>query len=318
MQHEFYFSVIVTSFNRRELLEQVLLALEEQTLDKSLFEVIVVDDGSTDDTVDFLERYKNRAKLNFTYISKENEGQGIARNRGFEVSDGYIIQFLQDDIIPEPNFLEEHKKVHDIFTTENFICLGNTTWHPSLDVNNYMRFLEDIGMQFKYGSLDKAKIIDPKLGVRLASYKFFYTSNISLKRTLFEKQKFNEKFKQYGWEDIELGYRLEHEEGAVILYNPKAKAYHIHQMSENDLPEKMKQIGKSAILANKINKKMKAVPSFFKRICFRTVTNPLILHVLKQLSQGSSEKHLTNMKKLYYYACMKKWFLKGLKAGKRS
>ncbi len=173
-------------------------------------------------------------------------------------------------------------------------------------------------MQFKYGSLDKAKIIDPKLGVRLASYKFFYTSNISLKRTLFEKQKFNEKFKQYGWEDIELGYRLEHEEGAVILYNPKAKAYHIHQMSENDLPEKMKQIGKSAILANKINKKMKAVPSFFKRICFRTVTNPLILHVLKQLSQGSSEKHLTNMKKLYYYACMKKWFLKGLKAGKRS
>lgn len=316
---EFALSVIIPTYNRREILEQTLEALEEQTMDKDLFEVVVVNDGSTDDTLEFLERYKNRAKLHFTYLSKENEGQGIARNRGVEASDGHVILFLGDDSIPLPDFLEEHKRVHDKFSTENFMCLGHTTWHPSLQITPYMLFLESIGMQFKYADLERSKIIDPELGVRFASHKYFYTINISLKRNLFEKQKFDERFKKYGWEDIELGYRLEKEEGAILLYHNRAKTYHMHQLDDSELEKRMKQIGKNARMARKINPQVKTLPSMPKRLLFRVLSNPLVLTCIKGLVRPEHYKQhtLAWQLKLYYFALMKKYFLKGMGEVKR-
>ncbi len=317
MNNTFYFSVIIPTYNRRDILEETLEALEHQTLDKELYELIVVDDGSTDETADLLERYKNRAKLHFTYISKKNEGQGIARNRGFDVSDGHIVLFLGDDIIPKPDFLAEHKKVHDKFATENFIVLGHTTWHPDLEINSYMRFLEKVGMQFKYDELEKAKLIDPLLGVRLATYKHFYTSNISLKRSLFEKQRFDERFKKYGWEDIELGKRLEEEEGAVILYTNKARAHHMHQLEPSELEKRMVQIGKNAYRAHKINPRLGIVPGPLKRIAFWLFGLPPITMILKKLYTPKEDGSLQFFEYWYYYSLMKRYFLKGLRKGRK-
>jgi len=317
---EFIFSVIIPTFNRRDIIEQTLFALEAQTMDKELFEVIIVDDGSTDDTADFLERYKNRAHLHFTYLSKKNEGQGIARNTGFDVSEGKYVLFLGDDHIPLPDLLEEHRRVHDKFKTENFVCLGHTTWHPDLEVNDYMRFLEDVGAQFKYKALDKAKLVDPTLGLRLANHKFFYTGNISLKRSLFKKHRFDENFKKYGWEDIELGFRLEREEGAVILYNPQARALHYHQQEESEMEKKFIQIGKNAVRAEKVNKHFKIVPGFFKRMAFRLISNPLSVGIIKKFIHphpAAHENKLQFWKKLYYYALMKRYYLRGIKQGRR-
>ena len=317
---EFYFSVIIPTYNRREILEKTLKALEEQTLSKEIFEVIVVNDGSTDDTADFLERYKNRGLLNFTYVSKENEGQGIARNTGFDISDAKILVFLGDDCIPAPNFLEEHQVVHDKYFTENFICLGLTTWSSEIEVTPYMLFLEDIGMQFKYKALENAKLIDYQMQLRMADHRFFYTSNISLKRTLFERQQFHPGFKKYGWEDVELGFRLIQDEGAVILYNPNAKCSHVHHMTVDNMKERMIAVGKSAKRAATINKRLKIRPGILKTIFFALIALPPILLILKKIADkatSTSTKQLPFALKVYYYALMKKWFLVGLHLRKR-
>ncbi len=316
--HEFYLSVIMPTYNRVATLEKTLLSLEEQTLSKDLFEVVVVDDGSTDGTKEFLERYSNRGRLHLTYACKENEGQGIARNVGYQISDGHVLVFLQDDTITTPTLLEEHKKVHDTFATHNFICLGNTTWDPALDINPYMLFLEKSGMQFAYGALEKAKLIDPVLQLREATFNHFYTSNISMKRTLFEKQQFNPKFKKYGWEDIELGYRMVTEERAVILYNSKAKALHHHQLYEEELPKRMMQIAKNAKRAEKISPSLHVIPSWWKRIIFGIIGSVPAVTLLKTLAgDQNGKKNLTFFAYLHYYALIKRYFLAGLTPSKK-
>lgn len=313
--HEFFISVIIPTYNRRDILERTLKALEEQTLGKKYFEVVVVNDGSTDDTDDFLERYKNRGSLHFTYIKKENEGQGIARNTALAHTDGNVVLFLGDDIIPDPDFLEQHWKVHQKYFTENFVCLGFTTWHKEQNITACMLFLEKVGMQFKYTALEKSKIIDYDLHLRAASHKYFYTSNISMKRSLFERQHFDPRYKKYGWEDIELGFRLEKDERAVILYNPEAKAYHVHETDVPDMARRMEQVGKSARASMRINKRLKILPNPFKKFIFRIISLPPVFTFLEKNAKRtppSKEVPLPFGLYMYYYALMKKHFLKGL------
>lgn len=317
-QHEFLISVIIPTYNRRDALEKTLLALEKQTLPKKYFEVIVVNDGSTDDTHEFATRYNNRGALHFTYIQKENEGQGIARNTALSHSDGLVVLFCQDDIFPAENFLEEHWKVHEKYFTENFICLGKTTWSPELEITPCMIFMEEIGMQFKYGALEKKAVCDVELGLREAPYPFFYTSNLSMKRSLFEKESFDPKFKKYGWEDIELGLRLHSKQHAMILYNERAFAYHYHHLDISDLKKRMEQVGKSAKLAVKINPELQSIiPTGVKKMLFSFIATDMVIDFLEKRAQPffqSAKKPLPFWLKAYFYALMKKHFLKGLHA----
>lgn len=315
--HHFTLSVILPTFNRVDTLARTLAALEKQTLPKEEFEVIVVNDGSEDGTDSFLERYKNTGKLNFSYLTKENEGQGIARNAGLALADGYIVVFTQDDHIPDPGFLAEHKRVHEVYATHNFMCLGYTTWHPELDITPYMRFLESSGMQFAYHRLAKRKLIDPMLGVRLADYHFFYGGNISVKRLLLEKHKFDPRFKKYGWEDIELGWRLEKEEHAILLYHRGAKAFHYHQQEESEMAKRMKQVGRSARLAQKVAPKMRITPPWWKHAIFWCIANGVAKTLVEKLTLWMERKWppatpLPLSRKVRYYVTMKHYFLAGL------
>ena len=92
------------------------------------------------------------------------------------------------------------------------------------------------GHQFAYEKLESKKF---------ANYNFFYTSNISVKRSLLMRNPFDTRFSSYGLEDIELGYRLTKKEGLILHYNPKAIAYHNHPMDEKGLADRMRNIGKS-------------------------------------------------------------------------
>lgn len=317
LHHRFAISVIITTYNRVDILARTLAAYEKQTLPRDEFEIIVVNDGSDDGTDGFLERYKNQGRLNFSYISKENEGQGIARNAGLKLCDGYIVLFTQDDHIPDPSLLFEHKRVHEAFATHNFMCLGYSTWHPELDINPYMRFLEASGMQFNYGALEKRKLIDPVLGLRLADFHFFYGGNISLKKLLLDKHQFDPRFKKYGWEDIELGHRLESKEHATLLYHRAAKAFHYHQQEEDQLPKRMRQTGKNARLAQKIAPRMRIAPPWWKHIIFWIMANKGSLWLVKKTTLAMEKrwpptKPLPFSRYVRYYISMKHYFLVGL------
>jgi glycosyltransferase involved in cell wall biosynthesis len=87
-----FFSVIIPTFNRRHLFEIALKSVRNQTYKD--FEVIVVDDGSTDQTNEVI---KNFADARIKYLYQENHGVSHARNRGINISRGKFIAFLDSD-----------------------------------------------------------------------------------------------------------------------------------------------------------------------------------------------------------------------------
>ena len=101
------FSVIVPTYNRKKLLEKCISSLLCQTIDRSSYEVIIVDDGGTDDTEEMI---KKKFKDSVKYFRQANSGPAKARNVGIDNSVGSIIAFTDDDCAVDKNWLYEIKK----------------------------------------------------------------------------------------------------------------------------------------------------------------------------------------------------------------
>ena len=274
-------SVIIPTHNRAETLKICLKKLiAQQGVD---FEVIVVDDGSTDDTERVVRNFQfpiSNFQINpkseirnpkLQYIHQPASHQAVARNRGVKEAKGDVIVFIGDDIFVEPGFLQKHHDRHTEYPDENVVVLGHTTWDPNIKINSYMRFLEDSGWQFGY------KFLNPGMIGKIEPYKFFYTSNISLKKSFFKKEWFDEDFKFYGWEDIELGYRLWKRHGMEIYYEPQAIAFHHHELQPSDLPKKMQSVGKSAVHFERLQPDIQIIPKGLKGLAIKTASNKSFL-----------------------------------------
>jgi glycosyltransferase involved in cell wall biosynthesis len=93
-----YVSVIIPTYNRKEILLKCLTSLESQSYPLDRFEIIVVDDGSSDGTIQLIEEYSKKSKIKIKIIAQENAGPGLARNLGVQNSAGEILGFTEDDI----------------------------------------------------------------------------------------------------------------------------------------------------------------------------------------------------------------------------
>lgn len=107
-----FFSIIVPLYNRPQEIDELLHTLSKQTYLQ--FEVLVIEDGSTNDAKNIVSSYSE--KLDISYFYKENEGQGFARNYGFARAKGdYFVVFDSDCLIPEhyldtvKDYLLEHQ-----------------------------------------------------------------------------------------------------------------------------------------------------------------------------------------------------------------
>ena len=302
-------SVIIPTYNRVKILEKTLNFLEEQSLSLKDFEVIVINDGSEDYTKEWLESYQK--KLNLVVLNQKNAGQGNARNNGLKKAQGKIILFLGDDMLPSnKDFLKTHLKIHKKHPEQRIAVLGKIDWPPDLRLNDYMKWMTNGssifgkfgGHQFAYEKLDRGKKPD---------FNFFYTSNLSLKKKILGKEPFDLDFSKYGWEDIELGYRLQKQKGMKMICSPEAITYHEHPMDSSGLKNRMIAIGKSAHIIDKKYPELKKLPSFWKKCAFYLLSNPVSLALIWIINLLTA-KHL---QALYYYALSKKYFLKGVNQG---
>ncbi|QVW36680.1 glycosyltransferase family 2 protein [Geobacter sulfurreducens] len=98
-------SVVVCTYNRAELLNQCLRSLAEQSLDSMQYEVIIVDNNSTDNTREIVTRYLEDNK-HFRCVSEPRQGLSIARNKGLQEAQGRYLAFIDDDAKASPNWLE--------------------------------------------------------------------------------------------------------------------------------------------------------------------------------------------------------------------
>ncbi len=223
-------SVIIPTHNRERVLCKCLKALNNQTYPTEKYEIIIINDGSTDGTEEMLEGLEIKPAL--VYIYQEQTGPAGARNRGIENAQGEYIIFIDDDIIVTPEFIERHLQKQK--ENEKVIVHG-----PVIYTNNPDN-----------PTSEEQKITD-------FSRAFFATGNVSIrKKYLLEAGLFNENFQEYGWEDLELGYRLQNMRLKAVK-EPEASGFHLKDsFSMERLPailKKEKARGRTAVVFCQIN-----------------------------------------------------------------
>jgi hypothetical protein len=204
-------SAVLCTFNRAELLSRALDSMVAQTLDKSDFEVIVIDDGSSDDTRQVVDSFEHRLPIRYAY--QTNAGLGSAKNHGIYCSQAPILLFLDDDDICSPTLFAEHLKTHAKYPDSRFAVLGYTALDPILTQKPLLHYVTEVGYYlFSYPNLKDGDVLD---------YTCFWGGRSSCKRKfLIDHGVFNPVFR-FGCEDIELGYRLS-KHNLRVVYNAQA------------------------------------------------------------------------------------------------
>jgi len=227
-------SVIICTYNRADLLKQVLESLRSQTLPQSEFEIILIDDGSSDNTREIVESFQSCLPLKYFY--QRNAGLASAKNHGIFAAHGRIVLFLDDDDIATPTLLEEHLKTHHEYPLENYAVLHYTRCSPGLTVTPLMHFITEIGcFLFYYPHIKHGDVLD---------YTFFWGGRSSCKRAfLIKRGVFNPVFR-FGCEDIELGYRLSKFDLRVV-YNSRGVSEMIRPLTFDDFCRRLIKQGGS-------------------------------------------------------------------------
>lgn len=206
--------------NRGYDLAKTLRLYDQQDIEQP-FELIAVDDGSTDNTYQVLSSYRpERYVLRVERLS-ENRGPAAARNHAIALACAPLILFVGDDILPESWLLRGHLTAHRRYRNENIAILGKVVWSPQLPVNTLMKHIDGIGaQQFSYHYFQDGREYD---------FRHFYTANISIKRSflLSEPKWFDTDFRFAAFEDAELAYRLSRH-GLRIIYASMLVGYHTH------------------------------------------------------------------------------------------
>jgi glycosyltransferase involved in cell wall biosynthesis len=207
-------TIQLCTYNRAALLERVLDACFEQTVGAQAYEVVLVNDGSTDGTGEVIARARERATCPFVVIDQVNSGLAKGRNAGIARAGGERIIFTDDDVLPLPNFVEEHLRSHEK--------------HPLAIVR---------GAAINVESFDD--LPPPIWNIKHYSGNFFWTTNVSVPLvTIRAIGGFNESFSEYGWEDIDVGLRLRFG-GVRAVFNARALAYHYKPRPRSGNVEKM-------------------------------------------------------------------------------
>ncbi|NQT27601.1 glycosyltransferase [candidate division KSB1 bacterium] len=113
-----FFSVIVPSYNRLDEIQALVASLKVQTFLKSRFETIVVDDGSTDGTVDWVQANQELLEMNLRCIQQDHQGPGAARNLGMSKAQGQYFVFIDSDCTAPPDWLE---RIHAVLEADSSI-----------------------------------------------------------------------------------------------------------------------------------------------------------------------------------------------------
>ncbi|MEX2459116.1 MAG: glycosyltransferase family 2 protein [Actinomycetota bacterium] len=230
-------SVVIPTYNRAASLDALLRSLADQA-GPGPFEVLVVDDGSTDETPRIAERWSD-GPLPFEYVRLEHRGPAGVRNEGLRRARGEVVAFIDDDERADPAFVAGHRAAHAEHPRPDQGVLGFVDWAPEVRITRFIRWLDRSGLQFNYPFLSPGRIT-PVYGA-------FVTANLSVKRAFLVEGDllFDERFPYPAFEDTELGWRLE-QAGYELHYHPEILALHARQFSLKEFARRMERVGESA------------------------------------------------------------------------
>lgn len=203
-------SIIIPVFNAEKTIKDTLRALEKQEgIARKDFEVIAVDDGSTDKTIQMARKFRN-VKL----LKQKHKGPAAARNLGARKAKGDVIVFTDSDCVPESNWLKE---MLEPFKDKEIIGVQGAykTKQKSLIA--------------RFGQAEIEERYDKMLNFRFVDWIGTY-SGAYRKKEFLKAGGFDESFPIASGEDPDLSFRMA-KKGKKLVFNPKAIVYHRHPES---------------------------------------------------------------------------------------
>ena len=227
-------SVVIPTFNKVALLEQTLEALSRQDVNPDTsWEIVVVNDGSSDGTRDFLKTLAESGGVNLVVVDPPgNVGRARARNLGARAASGTRILFLDDDIVAPPGLLRAHLDILE--SRPDCGTIGYAVTEPSLVDGPHFHYLDSRGVA--------------RLNPGPAPGRFFVTQNAAVPRQAFlDAGGFDEEFSTYGFEDMEVAFRLEDKAGIKFLSLVAPVPVHVHHHTLDQYLAKKVECGRYSL-----------------------------------------------------------------------
>jgi len=215
MEKNAFVSIIIPTYNRKELLGKAVISLLNQSYPKNSYEIIVVDDGSTDGTEELIRVLEKENPLSLKYIYQKNRGPAVARNLGIKSAHGEVVAFCDSDCVASNNWLEEIIKGYG---NDEIAGIGGTIRAIPTDsiVSQYCGYIR---MNEKPGVLEKTGTT------------YLITGNASFRKNcLVSVGGFDKRYNLPGGEDPDICYRLERK-GYKLTYNPNAIVFNPHKQT---------------------------------------------------------------------------------------
>ncbi|TQV88665.1 glycosyltransferase [Aliikangiella coralliicola] len=213
-------SVVIPTYNRSELLSYTLQSIVNQTLAQSEFEVIVVDDGGTDNCRETCDAFAK--KINIRYYWQPDNGfrAGKARNIGVTAAEGQYIVFIDSGVLLAAKTLENHLRQHEL-SPSPLVCIGYVYGFeiPNNQVDEMLAIISPETVDQSIAELSQRGLSDirqkqyDEFGFNISSwpapFDIFWTCHVSAeKEELMKVGLFDESFNTWGGEDVDLGVRL--------------------------------------------------------------------------------------------------------------
>ncbi|RKY33716.1 MAG: hypothetical protein DRP78_07255 [Candidatus Omnitrophota bacterium] len=238
-------TIIIPYYNAPDKILQCLDALDNCYFPEK-FEVIVVDDGSDVSIEQAITEYQpDNYKLRV--FQNQHYGQSAATNFGIKQAQGEFVLLFAQDMLADKNLLCSHLEIFEQKQNSSLALLGYMPFSRKFQNNDFLDFLLT-GPQFAFQGLKQGDYLEPG--------KYFYAPNIFMRRDfLLENGLFDQEM-QYGFQDLELGYRLG-KKGLNLVFNKNAVAYHLHKIDLESFCAKLKIMGKMAVVLHQKHPQLK-------------------------------------------------------------
>jgi len=253
-------SIVIPVYNRNEVLGKTLAMICHQTYPLDLLEIVIADDGSSDNTLKIVDKFRDRLEINYIHQKDDGFRAAAVRNLGIRLAKYENIILLDGDVAPIPSLVEVYAKHLEVSKKSLFcghrryIDANKLTIEKCEESPEHMLSLNDIVSKNKIFKKD-GHVLDWRMGMyrqtdnlRFEKYPFraVCSGNLAFHISVYERAGgFDEEFRAWGKEDTEWGFRVWNKGDYII---PLYEACGLHQEPEGGRNETDREMGLNEVM----------------------------------------------------------------------